>query len=389
MKKIKLFIIPILIFLLFLEISSFVFIKFIIPNKNLNINYDVRLPLDTLKKYPYRNADFATEDLYKESFVNQSYLENGILQVKDYTGKWITYKNGQRTTTDSPTTYKQNVFIFGGSTIACLEVPDSYTVASYLQRKLNSFKPNYYKVHNLGYVGATIYFQNKKLLSLKDQIKPNDIIIYFDSFNDAVKTWLTGINENETSLFDFNIAYEKKKIEKQIPNFLNLIAFKSSYLNQALIYIFQNYNFKISDRKNDALPDETIKKIITHYREQKMEAKILADSLNAQFISFFQPSMYTLTRSLSPYENQISHLTNLQQPDFINVKYYLNLYLNTYQNDLMKKHPDSYFDLSKLFDSKLENEEFFIDFLHVSQIGNEIIADAMFNQLVSSKKLTY
>ena len=45
--------------------------------------------------------------------------------------------NGFRFTTDTPLSHKKRVLLFGGSTLFSQEVPDKFTIASFLQRELN------------------------------------------------------------------------------------------------------------------------------------------------------------------------------------------------------------------------------------------------------------
>ncbi|MFM8504327.1 MAG: hypothetical protein ACKOBB_04725, partial [Acidimicrobiaceae bacterium] len=60
----------------------------------------------------------------------------------------LNVKDGLRVTTDSPANATRKVLIFGGSTVFCSEVPDKYTVASFMQRSLNYSSRNFRVVNH-------------------------------------------------------------------------------------------------------------------------------------------------------------------------------------------------------------------------------------------------
>ena len=87
----------------------------------------------------------------------------------------LTIVNGLRITTNQPVNPLQNIYIFGGSTVMNAEVPNEFTIASYLQRSLNKINSKF-KVNNRGFTTVTTNLQNEFLY--KTDVKKDDIVIY-------------------------------------------------------------------------------------------------------------------------------------------------------------------------------------------------------------------
>ena len=95
--------------------------------------------------------------------------------------KGYTIIDGWRFTTDSPRKSYQKVYLFGGSTIQNHEVPNKYTIASFLQRNLNT-KGSNIKVNNRGFTTVVTSQQNQFLKKIS--LKKGDIVVYYDGAND-------------------------------------------------------------------------------------------------------------------------------------------------------------------------------------------------------------
>ena len=108
---------------------------------------------------PYRNAPYFSRAFVDESFQqpNGWYVPPGTRLVVpgDFHGAYITVDRGRRRTTDVPASARHTVFVLGGSTIYGAEVPDAYTIPSYLQRLLNARQPGVWRVANCGSIAVT------------------------------------------------------------------------------------------------------------------------------------------------------------------------------------------------------------------------------------------
>ena len=136
-----------------------------------------RFPYKTNKKFrlsrpaPYKYSEYF-DWFIKEEWTN-AHPECTSLITHDGKGydlkqldtphcKGYTIIDGWRFTTDSPRKSYQKVYLFGGSTIQNHEVPNKYTIASFLQRNLNT-KGSNIKVNNRGFTTVVTSQQNQFL----------------------------------------------------------------------------------------------------------------------------------------------------------------------------------------------------------------------------------
>lgn len=140
---------------------------------------------------PHVNSAYLTSDFWKEMQIFtgkgsavklKSKDNNVIINAKNFDGKFISARDGMRSTTDVPSKVSGRVLLFGGSTVYCFEVPDSFTIASYLQRSLNESGQNL-EVLNFGISGVTVSNRIDKLVSIKS-ISETDIVIFLFGDND-------------------------------------------------------------------------------------------------------------------------------------------------------------------------------------------------------------
>jgi len=136
---------------------------------------------------PHMNVDYLTPEFWSEMqfFTDRGSVEKTrtadgklIINAKNFDGKHISVREGMRTTTDTPDHPTGRVLFLGGSTVYCFEVPDSLTIASYLQRFLN-FAGLRMQVLNLGVSGATTTNRIDKLLSMGTLTNRDTVIILF------------------------------------------------------------------------------------------------------------------------------------------------------------------------------------------------------------------
>ena len=94
----------------------------------------------------------------------------------------LNFEGGWRVTTDTPGTAQRRVHIFGGSTVLCMEVRDSETLTSCLQRELNIVYGSF-SVANRGISGATIVGGLSTFDDL--EVSSGDVVIVYFGINDA------------------------------------------------------------------------------------------------------------------------------------------------------------------------------------------------------------
>ena len=117
-------------------------------------------------------------DYVESLFQGVVVFNNGTRKaLKDFYSKHVNIIGGQRRTTDQPTRYSHTIYTLGACTIRGTGVEDSGTVASYLQRSINSKYKDSYRVVNLGIGFGSDYHDDIQAFSEQD-IKGGDIIIW-------------------------------------------------------------------------------------------------------------------------------------------------------------------------------------------------------------------
>ena len=135
----------------------------------------------------YAGADYFSPDFVLESSVavRDFKLVPGAnyCQLGDVASPHFHIENNVRQTTDQPAQAENRIWLFGGSTMFCQEVPDELTIASHLQRLVNDAGCGTWRVENLGTPSMTIA---QHLARLHDTpVAPGDIVIFYDGFNDV------------------------------------------------------------------------------------------------------------------------------------------------------------------------------------------------------------
>ena len=128
----------------------------------------------------------------------------------DFSGRYINVRDSRRVTTDVPPAFAHRIWLFGGSTMFCAEVPDEETIASHLQRLMNASGAKY-RIENMAMSAAATRHQLWRLMNATD-LNPGDIVVFYDGFNDVY----LGIHErdpdrsmaeaNRRKILEFNLA---------------------------------------------------------------------------------------------------------------------------------------------------------------------------------------
>jgi hypothetical protein len=123
----------------------------------------------------------------------------GIVVTSDYSDPFYTIQNGIRATVGfnskalSPGHRHRRVFLLGGSTTICLDVPDRYTYASQLQERLTALAVT--KDIEVVNCGVPAVVSGEEFERLKYEIGRNnipDFCIFFDGVNDVLEGVFNG-----------------------------------------------------------------------------------------------------------------------------------------------------------------------------------------------------
>ena len=106
------------------------------------------------------------------------YRANGV-----FDGDSITIIDGVRTTTGQPRDAGPTIWMLGGSTMLCGEVPDEWTIASLVQQRVNS-EGRPWRVVNLGVNAASVH---GSLAQLRGQavLSRGDIVVIYGGVNNV------------------------------------------------------------------------------------------------------------------------------------------------------------------------------------------------------------
>ena len=305
-----------------------------------------------LSKLPYSEEEFNKQ--FKKAFPSQKQRVERFSKKTSTSNSLINYRDGLRRTNFVPLNKKmtQKIYIFGGSTIDCQEVPDDYTVASRLQAKINEGRgQEIYEVINCGVIGATLAANLKHLKELPKS--PDDIYIFY-------------FGVNETNFQEENIFISRFRVFSFI-NFNQLYSFANNFqFVMAKTFIDK---FRTFDKQNRWFYEkqDQISQILS-------EINLICEENSVTLLVILQPFLHT--RSPVP------------QFDKKNRRY----------------HKGTRFDASEYlferFSTRFDNKNYFIDgrslfnnveldvftdWCHCNYLGNDIIAEYLFSLI--QKKL--
>ena len=375
-REVVIFLISILFALSLVELTARFVYKYQLKDEKL-----VKSKVELLSKYPqvYSDKSIYTPEVLKRDFsfpLAEYDNVKRVWRVKDFKSKYFNINNGSRVTEFANQDPKNFIFMFGGSTLFCDEVPDKYTVSSYLQLFVNKISDKYNVINH----GILLDMTHTQVIRLKETpLKEGDIVIFYGGSNDVAfileRDNRSGIQEDwaKGHLAKNNIQYYSP-IERAIIK--AYYAFPKSYIFKIL-----HKNITIEKLDDSGIHKESISSNIEYlpkyYLNQIRTAKNFIDEKNAYFFNFVQPNMYTKNiKNLTTIEKEIKKNEELTKHSF---EKYFSLGYPIIQNLIKKNEINEYsYDLTNIFDNTTQ-EIFAGDFVHTNHIGNEIIAKSIFN----------
>lgn len=310
-----------------------------------------------------------------------------LWKAKDWGSDLINSKNGYRVTTNPNKSAQDTltVFAFGGSTMFCLEGPDSLTISSLLSKYLNEAEPvqaRRFEVHNFG-MGAYVSDQQTILLTqLLQQGKVPDIVVVYDGANDVEAKIIQGIPHAHYKEFSnigkssFTFGVIANKLMERV------------YVLQLLRYWVSGHDDKpaVLDIPKETFKERT-EQVLTSYVGKAQFIKHLADAYNFRYFHFWQPVLATSGKQLSEDEQRIRVIYNPQYPE--GPKKYREVLAEAnavvFQKIQAQKAVggiEHFYDLTHSLDTL--KRSVFLDFCHVTPAANEIVARAIANTIVSN-----
>lgn len=340
-----------------------------LPNTLTEMKISGEVP--ALTRAPYFNAQFFDDSLANFFF----FTPPGTRRVvpSDVRRRYVSTSGNHRVTTFTPDKYKNTVYLLGGSTTFCQEVPDALTIASQLQFFMNRFQGGGFKIENFGTPGQMLFQQNQVLESLEKSIRPGDIVVFYDGGNDIHQSvyfnnpqGVAVLKEENFQRLDF-----LKKMTHFIPALEHLEIVKTLRVMQEAkppTYL-----------ADTAKMNEIIARFVRNQRLELEKAKTLSESHGAKFYHFNQPYIFTKSKLT---ENERLFVEN-PRVTFAGTEKGMRLGSEARAALLRSLKAEGFetFDLRNAFDDL--TSDIYLDWIHVNYLGNGKIAEKIYAALFS------
>jgi hypothetical protein len=197
------------------------------------------------------------------------------LSMRDHAGFFIRVASGRRVTTGTPQHASGTVAIFGGSTVACLEVLDHLTIPSLVQHELVA-RGRPLRVRNYGVPGARVVHQLARLKTITG-LGSEDVVVFFDGNNDALH--LKESAERSPSQFS--------STERAVGSGLRAIERWSRVFFNAFL------SARFTEWRMGVISDEELAEGARDYAAAVDEARRFVVSHGARFVHVLQPNLFT------------------------------------------------------------------------------------------------
>ena len=312
---------------------------------------------------PYINAEYFSKDFINETFMQPGgwLLDKtyGGVKPRNFEGKWINVRDNRRVTINKPRNYLRKIYLFGGSTVYNGEVPDTLTIASQLASLgANNFL---YEVVNMG---ATSIHSNQQFGRLKSEIKLKygDVVIFYDGVNDVY----------ERVVYENHEGYMVGQ-PKQESFWIKQLRSKSKY--SSILHILLSQMIDNTKEISSAL----IKTSIEDYIKTLEEVNEYVEANRAYFYHFLQPTIFT-KKNLNEYENML-----LAKGSPFVTPQSTQVFASAYPIIINKLDSAEFsYSLTEAFNGLTDSP--YLDFCHVTHIGNKIIAENIWNNISDKLK---
>lgn len=331
----------------------------------------------TDKRYllsPYEDKEWAAA-LFKEyAEIPMNYNEFLWWRRGEYHGEYINVNSQGVRKTWNPEHYDEKmvdkVYVFGGSTLWGTGARDDYTIPSQLSKLFNNQGYNVL-VYNYG---ETAYTFTQEVISLALLLREGhrpDYVIFYDGVNDVYAAYQSGIPGAKQNFSIIKEKLEMTNLEhiwsgvigvfeehcmvcRAIWKIMNFFSVQQKFLEVAATY---------DDKELQLLADETIK----YYLKSIDFLNYIAQAYDLKYICFWQPVIFT-EKELKSEELEVDPRIHDESLDYL---------YRTINDSLLEKSTPYFYVLSDtLYDRE---NSCYIDFAHLSEEGNELVATKIFN----------
>lgn len=256
------------------------------------------------------------------------------------------------------------IAMLGGSTM----VNGAPTIAELLESKLRAAGKKHVKVYNFGVVSSVSAMETTKILTEVSDYQP-DLIIMYNGGNDIIQPYFWDPRPG----YPFNfVMIESNPLGRPLAEYpvLTLTALGSALLRKAFYNHFVEAFTLLSDLRTRVgyQTEKWVTEIANCYADNLRKAKTVSNAFGAEFCAFFQPLVF--------YKSTLAE----QEIGLVSDKDFQRYC--TRQRELLR-HNQAWLsaagvtvhDLSDVFDNN--HTAVFTDYIHVTQEGNEVVAEAM------------
>ena len=278
------------------------------------------------------------------------------------------------------------VFMFGGSTMWGYGAGDDFTIPSIFAREAKTRGVDCETVN----FGQYAYVNTQGVIELMTQLQKGNIpdaVIFYDGVNDtfgAFQLSLPGLSHDEISREkEFGLLKRKEirtfAIQSEI-NDLSTVRFLNGVLKSLGLRrdnfqsIPMEYEIQISDRK--ALAHAVVDTYLNNFKV----VRALAESYGFKFMFYWQPVIY-MKKHLTEYERKSLEL-DVSYPGL--QEFYVDTYDYLRQRAEDLKGVTTFHDISSIFGD--DHQPIFVDFNHMGDKGNTLIARRMVEDYVGILK---
>jgi len=270
------------------------------------------------------------------------------LSDQDFLGTQFSIRNRERTTTNRPAAIVNEIFCFGGSTTFCIEVADSKTWCSLLQKRVNDeTQSSRFRVRNLG-IGGTPGLERIYTLREATPIRHGDIAVF-----------LFGDNDSGWKMYGCRQGLAHDNLPAALRWFLRHVAARSELAG----WLYREISPRYLRRLAVEMAETTI--------AAAEDAAKFAQSRGANVLFVLQPNIFTLARRDSR-DRRIIAATARDLPIMLAAAY----------QRFREWIADSSIavDATHIFDSESPSP-YMEDWAHANARGNRLIGEFVFDQL--------
>ena len=322
--------------------------------------------------YPWAQAFWKEEYLRRGSSRKSRYVPFLIWGERPWHSKYINVDEGvlgnlRRTVNPLNPACNQGrskaIWMFGGSTLFGVGVPDMETIPSNLSRELNTAGSVCFVILNAGVEG---YVTNQELILLMEALKTGqrpDFVIFYDGVNEgnaAVSPGIPGAHLEFESV--------KARMEGSLSSRFDFLR-NSNAFGMAIAIVAR---FKSSDSAPPAEVEARAAAALDNYEANIRVVRTLGQAYNFKVLCFWQPSLAFGGKPLAPFEQQLQR-ESLGFPEAKSFKILKAVNEGAARRSLLD---GDFVFLGQVFDSV--RETLYIDnLMHLGPRGNQIVAHAI------------